>query len=351
MDYRTDNNPRGIQMLQQQLGDRLPDFVKGASAQEAEEKPKKFAHFVRGEYPYDTPAQTWMSYAYLKTAGASLPVDTQDWIERVLVAAGRHHEIESDLCEIDMVLTQAHEKQASAEADEGAPEYALVVERDGARTHLFPVRTPNQVRKSANAVHRDLELPIEWRKMASETIVDAARRHGVDLDTLPDSISIYGISREPNFKVASEVAEYRAGLVDDPEIGQLYRDIVKSASHDRDEAVDQYIGLMLDLDRAQGLDKRYGRGVVDPYRAFRSGPETETIEKTARENVLLLDTLVPTEVFHTLREHVHSVFSKKAADNLRTIFEGDDGTQISAAIAKLPLKTQRQLMELAIEKG
>lgn len=347
MDYRTDNNPSGILLLKKELGDRLPDFVK--SAGEAEPTPQKYALFGHNEYPYDTPYQTWMSYAYLKSA-STLHKDTHDWVERVLKLAAAKHGIEDEICEVDMLLTQTIEKQAS-EPQYEAPQYALIVSRDGEQTKLFPLRTPNQIRKSANAVHRDLELPLEWRKQACESIVKAAREADIDLETLPKSILTYGISREPNFKVAAEVAEYRATLVKDPEIGQLYKDIVKSASHDADEAVHQYITLMLDLDRAQGLDKKYGKGVVDPYQAFLSGPETEVIEKAAAENVVLLDTLVPTEVFKTLQEHVHSVFSKKAADSLRDIFETGNGVEITNAISKLPLKTQRQLMELAIEKG
>lgn len=353
MDYRTDNNPAGIQLLKKELGDRLPDFVKKAETQktagEQEPSPQKYALFGKNEYPYDTPYQTWMSYAYLKSA-STLHKDTYEWVERVLKLAAAKHNIEDELCEVDMLLAQAIEKQAS-EPEYTSPQYALIVDREGEKTKLFPLRTPNQIRKSANAVHRDLELPLEWRKQACESIVAASRAAGVDLNSLPHSILTYGVSREPNFKIASEVAEYRATLVKDPEIGQLYRDIVKSASHDVDDAVGQYITLMLDLDRAQGLDQKYGKGVVDPYQAFLSGPETEVIVKAAAENVVLLDTLVPTEVFKTLQEHVHSVFSKKAADSLREVFETGNGTEISNAISKLPLKTQRQLMELAIEKG
>lgn len=348
MDHRTDNNPTGINFLLKTLGDRAPGYLNEKKAGEAETH-RHFACPMKKTYPYDTPADTWRSYAYLKTANHRLPKDTFEFVERMLKLAAAKHLIEEDICEIDMILS-TFEKEAHT--DEKRHEFALQVERDGERKNFYPIRTPAQIRKSAYALDRKRDVPLEWRKIASEAIYHAAMKHGMKEQELPASILTYGVVREPNFKIAMEVAEYRGKLLEDKELGELYCDIVKTASHDEEGSLPKYIELMLDLDRATGLDGRYGRGVVDPYQAFLSGPKTEEVEKVASESVVLLDTLVPTEVFQTVKEHVHTVFSKKAADNLRELFEKErDGVALTRAISELPLKTQRELMQIAIEKS
>jgi len=348
MDYRTDNNPRGLNFILDCLGDRAPDYLRNEK-QASEGEPTRFAHREAEEFPYSNEAETWRSYAYLKTASnnAGLEPATHRLVGHVLKLAAARFDIEQDLCEIDMIITQSREQDPDA-----MEKFALVVERDKKQHNLYPIDNHNRVRESAVKLANDLDLPIEWRRQASTKIVKAAEVCGVGRDELPASVVRLGAAREPNFKHAAEIAQGRGEHFGDTELGHLYSEIVKSAEADTEDQLDNYVDLMIDLDRSQGL-KSYPPGLTDPYSAFYSGIETAVVEKAASENVFLADTMIPTEAFRNTSEYVNTFFSKRAADNILGIVEkhGSNGLAMSVELGKLPLNTQRDLARLCVKHG
>jgi hypothetical protein len=346
MDFRTDNNPRGITYLLKELGDRAPKYLNTKEASEVDAV-TRFASPGTKEYPYNNPNQLWHSYAYLKTANdKSMSAASKRTIGNILKLAADIQGVSDDLCEIDMILEQA------GQGAHPIRKFALHIKRADTVHKLFPIHSASSVRNSAHELANNPDMPIEWMKQASEEIVNAAEYYGVDRDELPERVTRLGVPREPNFEKAACVAEDRGTMFGDEELAQLYGEIVKSAEADSEDQLGNYIDLMIDLDRAQGLN-HYPRGVIDPYSAFYSGLETEVVEKAASDNVFIQDTLIPTEAFRNTQEYVQTFFSKKAAANITAIFDecGNDGIALSRKLSQLPVQTQRELARLAVKHG
>ena len=348
MDYQNDQNPKGVNFLLEKLGDSAPEYVREKSAGQ-DDKPTKFALPNREEYPRSNPREVWLSYAYLKTANVGYSEGTKDFIENQLRQSAAIFETEFDLDQIDETLAEERKKQASSEPMQ---KYALNIERNGESFNFYPMNTVQQIRNSMHQIKNACDLPIEWKKKACTALVDAAEESGIRRSEIPSDVLEMGIRREPDFEKAAQVARYRSTFVKDREGSDLYSEIVKSAAADDESQIDHYIELMIDLDRAEGI-ANYGKGVVDPYSAFYSGPETAFVEKVANENAFVMDTLIPTEAFRNTRDYVNTVFSKKASKAIVDIIDehGKDGVELSRQISKLPLETQRELTKLAVVKG
>lgn len=348
MDYRTDNNPKGINFIVKRLGDGAPGYITEKQAGE-DTAPTKFALEPSQEYPYSTPRETWMSYAYLKTASTNLAKGTRDFIDRRLKLAAANFGIDDDLVEIDALVDQFHKEASEGER---IRKYALTVERGEDTYRMYPVNSKTEVRNSIAHLNNANALPIEWMKQACVTVVDRAVELGVPREEIPEKITRLGVRREPDFEKAAMVARGRARFVKDPETAGLYTELVKSAASDDEEQLDQYIDLWIDLDRAEGIHS-YGRDIGDPYSAFYSGPETAYVDKVASDNAYLMKTLIPTEAFLNTKQYVHEKFSKRAAQNIIDLIDthGNDGVALSRELDKLPLETQRNLAHLVIARG
>lgn len=349
MDYRTDQNPKGIHFLLERLGGSAPDYVTAKEAGDASE-PTKFALEVTEEFPYSSRKETWMSYAYIKTA-SDLSEGTKEFVERRLKLAADKFGTSDDLVEIDALVSE-FTKEASDKQSTPMRKFALSVERSGEQYDLYPMDTKTQVRSSIASLNNAEGLPIEWQKQASVALVDAAEEKGISRIEIPEKVLHLGVRREPDFEKAASVARHRSHYVKDKEAADLYTEVVKSAAADDEDQLDRYVELMIDLDRAEGINS-YGKGIVDPYSAFYSGMETAHVEKIASENAYLMDTLIPTEAFRNTRQYVHEMFSKKAASNLIGMIDthGKDGVALSAELSRLPLNTQRDLAKLVVARG
>jgi hypothetical protein len=348
MDYRTDNNPRGINFLVSHLGDDKPGYLTAKQAEE-EVEPTKFALETRKEYPYTTPRETWMSYAYLKTANTKLATGTEEFVDRRLRLASARFGIDDDLVEVDALVAEFKKEAA---ASQPMRKYALTIERGEESHNMYPVNSKAELRNSMSHIQNADALPIEWMKQACVALVDKAEEMGVSRNEIPEKVLQLGVRREPNFEKAAMVARNRGMFVKDREIVELYKEIVKSAAADDESQINRYIELWTDLDRAEGI-KSYGKGIADPYTAFLSGEESVYIDKIASENVFLMNTLIPTEAFLNTKQFVHEKFSKKAAENIISWIDehGHDGVALSRKLKELPLDSQRDLAQLLVKRA
>ena len=120
MDFIKDNNPKYVQHVKDLFGD-FPSYVKEASKTEIPAMPRgSFADSKNKEFPIDTPENTFLSYAYFKSAALDVCPRTGKSIEDSIKNAGAIQGISNDLSKIDEVL----EKHATENSPKQETEYA-----------------------------------------------------------------------------------------------------------------------------------------------------------------------------------------------------------------------------------
>ena len=121
MDFISDNNPKYLNKVESLLGE-FPEYVKSASNREKPNVARgSFANSIDKEFPVDTPENTFLSYAYFKSAGTEqigkdinagkLTSKTLDQWENKMIQAGQIHGISDDLEKVSKAI-ETHKKES-----------------------------------------------------------------------------------------------------------------------------------------------------------------------------------------------------------------------------------------------
>jgi hypothetical protein len=249
-----------------------------------------FADPVRREFPIFDKASTWLSAAYFLNGDFDNPA-----VEARIKDAADQHDILDEFQKIESAA-QA-QKSASAPAPKDFEKYALTVDfagEFGKRVeNFYPLTLEEDVIASAHQMHKDAssdKLPVELFRAGAVDLVKAANEFGVQSHLIHDSVWAIGTERMPDFDHARAIAATRVWGGAEAVDVELYKDAADAAEADPTK-IDECINLWLQLDDAHNV--KYSRTVLDPYQAFYAGPDAQSIEKMARENVIIEDVLVP----------------------------------------------------------
>jgi hypothetical protein len=339
MDFVKDNNPKHLNHAEGMLGN-FPKYVKSAYDVGKQEKvahlhKSSFANPIAREFPIDTEENTFLSYAYYKSAGVA---DTQI-SDNIKVAAARHN---IDLVKLDEVFAV---KEASDE--DLAKNFAISIDvgQQGVRFY-YPLHDELAIEKSARDLAEDFDrIPLEAFRHAALNLVKAAKSKEMPLSSFPDRVRYTGAHREFNRKFASQAVRQREKTLG-KEAASIYGDIIKSASLDT-EHVNDYVNLFLEMDNMNGI--KYAREMLNPYEAFFSGHDIDEIEKTANSYVVVSEAPIPISEFTDLaKDKVEKDFAfeerELLLDVIKTAAEAG-GIAASEKIVQFPNATQRRLLQ------
>jgi hypothetical protein len=346
MDFLNDNNPRLLKQASTLLED-LPDYIEALEASDNVKTACEgldtscFADPYLREYPINDKQNTYLSYAYFKSAGCK---DKE--IHSRLVKAAELHSITSDLCKIDAVY-----KKKKASKEEVSKSFALSVDYgDEGPRYYYPMVDTLSLEKSARELAEDFDkMPIEAFRHASKNIVKAASKLGMGLETLPSRVRNTGHDGEFNTKAAAIAVRQREELVG-KEAASVYLDILKSAAVDS-ENMDDYVNLFIDMDRANGLE--YNQNMLNPYEALFSGYDKEAVKKAANSYVLVSEAPVPLEEFTKIaKDKIEKNFTANTKEEFLEVVklaQEKGGIAASQKLIEFPSETQRQLLNALIQ--
>lgn len=336
MDFIKDNNPKLIKSAETIL-DGFPGYVKQADESLEDLDSSAFADVLSREFPINSKSNTFLSYAYFKSASI-----VNNEIESKIKKAGDKYGIQADLEEVESAFTAK-----SASEEEISKNFALSVnygDEEGVR-YYYPITDSFTLEKSARDLNDDFDhMPIEAFRHASLNIVKAASFMGVKEDKLPPRVLKTGWNGEVSVKAASIAAKQRKERLGEA-AGEVYEEIVKSASIDVENAED-YVNLFVDMDRMNSVE--YDKDMLNPYEAFYSGPSVDSVKKQANAYVLVSDAPVPIEEFTKLaQEKIEKNFTAEEAELLmQTVKAASDEGGISASekLVQFPKETQKRLL-------
>ena len=337
MDFISDNNPKHLNKVQSLLGE-FPEYVKSANLADRPNVARgSFANSINKEFPMDTPENTFLSYAYLKSAsmaslskGLDPSVLTKKNIltwENKLIEAAQIHGISEDLEKVSNAVEADKEKNKPSANDR----FALIIDfkKEGGLKYYYPIDTRENLENSARELVEDISrVPLEAFRTASHNIVKKAKLLKVPSTRIPDKVRRTGADRDFNEKIATHAANQRSRKFGE-DAGNIYLDIVKAASTDT-QNLGNYINLFMDLDRVNNVD--YSNGTLNPYEAFYSGVEKEEIEKAANRHVLLAEVPVPVEEIEKSEDLIKECFNKEDQEELLSVVSLSKEGGIKAAM-------------------
>ena len=293
MDFIKDNNPKYIKHVEVLMGE-FPSYVKQASKSEIPAMPRgSYADSTYKEFPIDDAENTFLSYAYFKSANLNTGTIESGKIEEKIKNAAAIHGIGPDLVKIDEALN--HHKQATS--PERSTKFALAIdfgEEQGGLKYYYPTNNREVLEKSARELVEDFDkLPLEAFRVAALEIVKKAATYKIPKNSLPQIIERTGANKDFNYKIANYAVKQRERLCGES-AGVIYKDIVKSATTDP-EHVEDYVRLFIDLDRVNGV--KYGSEALNPYEAFYSGYDKSQLEKLAKSYVMVAEAPIPLKEF------------------------------------------------------
>jgi len=343
MDFVKDNNPKHLDYVKDILGE-LPSYVKEASLHERSEAITKlndsaFADTSNREFPVDTKENTYLSYAYAKSAG----LDDSKILSKIAKAI-KLHGITEDTYGVDSAMSEMTKKASS---DDISDQFALSIDYGGDTgvKYYYPVTDEYNITKSARELSEDFEkMPVEAFRHAAKNLIKAARTNELDIAGLPDRIKKNGIDREFNYegaKVAAKQREEKLGQ----SAGEVYFEIVKSAGVDSENAED-YANLFIDMDRINNI--KYSSTLLNPFEAFFSGYDKEDILKVANTYVVVSEAPIPMSEFtKKARSVIEKNFVAEDRDNLLGIVkeaEENGGISASEKLLEFPTNLQKQFL-------
>lgn len=323
-----------------------PEYVKSASTStsDVDSLPgTAFAYPSKRVLPINTAGNVWNSYLYFRSYPEQFS-KVATYLEQSFNLAAASFGIEDDLKHIDTTILGI-EKEASA-SDQ--PKFALTFEKEGTEHNYFPINDIFEIEESAREViNQSHKIPIEWQKSACEAIVEAAKEYEDVL--LPDRVIRLGEKRLPDFEFAEKIASTRRWVIQDEEYLNIVKDIVKSASEDSEDNLDNYINLWLDVDRLN--DVKYSHGVLSPYDAFYSGMTEDEFTKLANDNAVIHDVLVPMDNFRNLsKDKIARNFTNETADKIIGLTKESSASTVTEGLRSLSTSTQKEILKLLLDE-
>ena len=346
-DIISDNNPSFLTVIE------LPDWVKQAEVISEEEvknlHASAFADPVHRKHPMHSKVATYMSAVYLGAQGVPDTAPEMQAVKSASAVFGIGHAVAD-------ILSILRSQVKSAATSELLPRFALTVKvaaEDAEPTGFYPLTSAVQIQDSAVQLVKDFnagtgELPMDWFKSASETVMRVAPSFGLAADELPADVREMAEPRVFDRDKALDLVGHRkfAGISD--ELLEVYRDTVKSAGAEGGITVEEAVSLIETLDRASGI--KYSTVFVNPWRIFHSGPSVEALKKVASQSVFLDQVMIPAIHFSTLNEaSVRSALGKETADTVMQAVKlaSTNPAEASALLAPLSQDVQREVLVVA----
>ena len=343
MDFIKDNNPKYIKHVETLMGD-FPAYVKQAYKTEIPSMPRgSYADSRNKEFPVDTSENTFLSYAYFKSADLNDGSQVAAGIEEKIKNAAAIQGIDNDLQKIDQALTDHIKKTTPAESTK----FALAIdcgEEQGGLKYYYPTNSRELLEKSARELAEDFDkLPLEAFRVAALEIVKKASQYKIPKGSLPQVVERTGADKDFNYKIANYAVKQRERIFGET-AGALYKDIVKSATADT-EHVEDYVKLFIDLDRVNGV--KYGSEALNPYEAFYSGYDKAQLEKLAKSYVMVSDAPIPLEEFTKIaKTTVENNFNEEESELLDRVVKAaaKDGVEATKELRGLSEDLQSRFL-------
>jgi hypothetical protein len=351
LDQHKDNNPVAIRFAETQAP--FPEYcgaAKVASETLAELPKTAFADRENRALPLTTPGDTLLSGIYAMGLPAS---EYRDTMLGTLRKSAEAFGITEDWDRYHTFFTSVS-KQAAAETP--GVKYALTVTTNEVPRHYLPLRSPSEVQKAANVLIRQLtsgELPASFAVGAMRNIKEAALELGMTLKDLPARVVAGAANRVYDEKAATALLATRDHVCrDNPELSELYRDLVKAAgTAESDEDQQDRLALIEELDRSHGV--KYASGIPLPHELVFSGVTERAFEKFADSQVVVFGTLVPATVVGSApREGIQNYWAKESAEKLAGACDlagAGNAAGASEALQALPDNTQREFLRFLLE--
>jgi hypothetical protein len=348
MDYITDQNPVNFNELRSKLDE--PEYVKSASHQDEGLTDREFAYSSKREFPIDSAGSAYLSKVYYEANKHKLNKLAKVMITTGLEKAAKLYKIEEDFSKIEGAVDNI-----KSAAPKSMKKFAMQVEKDGKTFNYYNITdkedTIDSARRLANDFHK---MPVDWFRKAAGEIVDRAAEFEVPDYLIPAKVKNAGTKRQVDFNYAERVVEKRAAKVDE-DTADLYREIFKSAKADN-ENLDNYLTLMVDLDRTNGINYGYHE---DPFSAFYSSYKEDEIEKLASEHIFIGEVPVPKEVFTKIAEEdIIANFRKEDSEKILDLQKRASTAttsacmgDINALLSETKDSVQRELIQLCLANG
>jgi hypothetical protein len=327
MDFIKDNNPKHIKHVETLMGE-FPSYVKQAYKAEIPAMPRgSYADSRNKEFPVDDMENTFLSYAYFKSANLNDGTKVAQEVEGRIKNAATIQGIDNDLIKIDEALGEYVKKTSPAKSTK----FALAIdygEDQGGLRYYYPTSSRELLEKSARELTEDFDkLPLEAFRVAALEIVKKAAQYKIPKGSLPQMVERTGADKDFNYKIANYAVKQREHLFGES-AGALYKDIVKSATADT-EHVEDYVKLFIDLDRVNGV--KYGSEALNPYEAFYSGYDKAQLEKLAKSYVLVSDAPIPLEEFTKIAKTAVANFNEEESELLEKVVKAAEQNGIKAS--------------------
>jgi hypothetical protein len=349
MDFLSDQSGRHLLRINNTV--TVPDYVKQANvdAEAVAELPITcFADQAHNEFPINTPAHAFLSYAYCKSAGIVNPL-----IVARIKKAGAKLGITGDLEKIDAAF--GHKKQASIVNER---KFAISIDfEDGNEKqacalkgiqNFYPINDAGEIQTSAIELDNDKgRIPLPLYVQGAREIMKAASAAKMEDRLLPDRIRQYGVEHFPDFDYVNQEAERRVSITGDT----VYDDIAKTAAVNAEfKEMDDYAKLWELADARNGIT--CSRSLPDPYRIFNSGLNKQAYADGLDQHIVLGGAVVPIAAIAQIdTTKVQQRFPKAAAADILELVKSaaktatDDATVLAASLSG---SVQKALLRLIV---
>lgn len=266
-------------------------------------------------------------------------------------------EIGADVAPYALLFADEAVKSAAAsEIVRGPSRFAVDTTIGGLTYQLLPLNDADDVRNSAADLAKmasDNRIHFMMLRPAAEEIVKAAQEFSVTTEELPNIVSRLGLERLPDFDKAATLLIGRENLCMNGSLREGLRLEYSTAVSDAASGAitaDQCWEKIAAADDCADLRYSYHTAsrLLLPTDIVFGGHLRGEVEKAARENVSVLDVLIPLNEFQKIdRNRANFTLSKSAAETLLRCIDEPDATGISLAVMGWEESDQRTLLRLA----
>jgi len=265
MDFPHDTGFRTWMELADNHSDLIPSYVMGHEPEKMASD-AVYADDFRNLFPIGTPAETWLSAAYLTKAASDgrctyAPAEFGHVSDMVARAAAIHG-VSDDVAAITGRLAA---KEADAE-----PCYLWTVRDDSGAVlaRKYPVFDADGVKRAAGYFAENrARYPLDVRVHIATGILRKAAEFGVDVKGLPGEVRREAGFGVPNIGEVSDELNWRAKMASDSETALAVLSLAEGIATTAGLGTDilwKIAGTLEEFDRGSGLDMKYGREVRMP---------------------------------------------------------------------------------------
>lgn len=272
MDFYTDHGSFLIRLFGQPNGVELPEFVKEAEYDEeslVESLPStSFADSINRRFPVHTPADTYVSAAYFygKTAGADKNIEAN--IQKAAAIFNIFNEIED-------VKSVALEHSVPTETKTASSGIDWSIDVDGYQCSGSTVEQLEY--RSKEFIGKYASYSFEQREEIASALLEVAEKIGA---TVPNGIRSLSKVGNCDREILKAAIDQRALAVPDNRnktaMSINISDLFGTEGNPSQEEMSKLADILNEFDTQYGLNRRYGRGVIEPHFAVWSDHSVKT---------------------------------------------------------------------------